>query len=78
MHALHSTPQQKKVALQWMMMMVMVTKKLKRLPANGAVGAKRCRGKRAVGLGPPRGARQEWGVAVVMVVMMVGGDYEKH
>ena len=21
---------------------------------------------------------QEWGVAVVMVVMMVGGDYEKH
>ena len=32
----------------------------------------------SVGLGPPRGARQEWGVAVVMVVMMVGGDYEKH
>ena len=32
-------------------MMVMVTKKLKRLPANGAVGAKRCRGKRVSGPG---------------------------
>ena len=51
MHALHSIPQQIKVALQWMMMMVMVTKKLKRLPANGAVGAKRCRGKRVSGPG---------------------------
>ena len=75
--ALHSIPQQIKVVLQWMMMMVMVTKK--KVARQWCGWCKEVQGKEGQwAWGHHEEPGQEWGVAVVMVVMMVGGDYEKH